>query len=220
MRDAARRAGCLLQVGLLNRSIAAYRHVKQVAEASAHGRLLSVSTWRLGSYLHPDAPDHKTHYSDPTTELMTFDLDFIGWVMGRPDRITASATAWGDGWGEVSALLGYDDGRTAAVLASGVMPASVPFRTGFRAVFERAAFETETVISEGEVAASTRLFLEDREVPPNIAGGNPYQVELDHFIACIRGPADPALLDADRALEALDLSLKVRATLNEPAKIR
>jgi UDP-N-acetylglucosamine 3-dehydrogenase len=77
MRDAARGAGRLLQVGLLMRFLGAYGHIKAVTTSGEHGRLLSVATRRLGSYLHPDAPDHKAHYSDPSTELMTFDFDFI-----------------------------------------------------------------------------------------------------------------------------------------------
>ena len=91
MRDAARRADRLLQVGLLMRSLGAYEHIKAVATSGEHGRLLSVATWRLGSYLHPGAPDHKAHYGDPSTELMTFDFDFIQWLMGPPGRLSASA---------------------------------------------------------------------------------------------------------------------------------
>ena len=40
-----------------------------------------------------------------------------------------------------------------------------------------------------------------------MADRNPYQVELQRFVDCLRGRADPALLDADRAIEALRLSL-------------
>jgi predicted dehydrogenase len=57
MRDAARRAGRLLQVGLLMRSVSAYAHVEATARSGEQGRLLSVTTWRLGSYLHAEAPD-------------------------------------------------------------------------------------------------------------------------------------------------------------------
>ena len=95
MRHAARRANRLLQVGLLMRSLPAYEHIKAVAASGEHGRLLSVATWRLGSYLHPDAPDHKAHYGDPSTELMTFDFDFIQWLMGPPSRLSASAARAG-----------------------------------------------------------------------------------------------------------------------------
>src|SRR5689334_22868124 len=103
MRDAARQADRLLQVGLLCRSIASYRHIKEIADAGTHGRLLSLSTWRLGSYLHPGAPDHKAHYGDPTTELMTFDLDFATWLFGKPVRVSAAGTS------EITALLDYGD---------------------------------------------------------------------------------------------------------------
>src|SRR5882757_11083464 len=121
MAAAARRAGRLLQVGLLVRSIAQYRHVKEMTAAGTHGRLLSLSTWRLGSYLHPGAPDHKAHYGEPIVELMIFDFDFAGWVMGRPARLSVGGT------GEVAALLGFDDGRNAMVAASGLMPPGSPF---------------------------------------------------------------------------------------------
>ena len=49
MRDAARKAGRLLQVGLLVRSISTYQHVKAIAEVGTHGRLLGLTTWRMGS---------------------------------------------------------------------------------------------------------------------------------------------------------------------------
>ena len=128
MRDAARRAGRLLQVGLLMRSVSAYGHVEAAARSGEHGRLLSVTTWRLGSYLHADAPDRKAHYGDPSTELMTFDFDFVLWLMGQPQSLSASAARAPDGRpGEISALLSYRQGRHATVIASGLMPPGSPF---------------------------------------------------------------------------------------------
>ncbi len=208
MVAAARRAGCLLQVGLLVRSIATYRHIKEMTAAGTHGRLLSLSTWRLGSYLRPDAPDHKAHYGDPATELMTFDFDFVGWVMGRPSRLSAA------GSGEVSALLSYDDGRSATVLASGLMPAGSPFTVGFRALFEGACFELQQVFEQGPPRITFTL-AEGRSAPRavQLSGRNPYEAELSRFVDCIAGRADPALLDAERAVEALVLSLATQRAL-------
>jgi UDP-N-acetylglucosamine 3-dehydrogenase len=85
-----------------------------VAPSGEHGRLLSVATWRLGSYLHAEAPDRKARYGDPSTELMTFDFDFVHWLMGRPQSLSASAARSPDGRpGEISALLSYPEGRHA-----------------------------------------------------------------------------------------------------------
>lgn len=208
MCDTARKAGRLLQVGLLCRSIASYRHIKEIAEAGTHGRLLSLATWRLGSYLRPGAPDHKPHYGDPAIELMTFDFDFALWVMGAPARLSAA------GMGEVTALLDYGDGRQATIAASGLMPAGTPFTAGFRALFEGACFELQQVFRGGPpdisfmVAAGT-----EAPRPVTLRDGNPYEIELRRFVDCIAGHADPALLDAERAIEALRLSLAVQQAL-------
>jgi predicted dehydrogenase len=208
MRDAARQSGRLLQVGLLMRSVASYRHIKEVTEAGTHGRLLSLATWRLGSYLHSDAPDRKAHYGDPTTELMTFDLDFAGWLMGRPARVSAAGT------GEVTALLDWGDGRSAAIGASGLMPPATPFTAGFRALFEGACFELQQIFRNGppEITFTLSHGKSGRQ-PVALRGGNPYEIELRRFVDCIAGKATPELLDADRAVEAQRLSLAVQQAL-------
>jgi predicted dehydrogenase len=221
MRDAARRAGRLLQVGLLVRSLSAYEHIKAIASSGEQGRLLSLATWRLGSYLHRDAPDHKAHYSDPSTELMTFDFDFVQWLMGRPARLSASAVRTGQGSpGEITALLGYPDGRHATVIASGLMPPGHAFSVGFRALFERAVFEHLAVFEKGP-PRSTFTVVEGKSPvrPVPVPSRNPYQVELQCFVDCIGGRADPALLDAERAIEALVLSTATQRALAEGGSI-
>jgi UDP-N-acetylglucosamine 3-dehydrogenase len=221
MLDAARRANRLLQVGLLMRSLGAYEHVKAATSSRAYGRLLSVATWRLGSYLHPGAPDHKAHYSDPSTELMTFDFDFIRWVMGQPARLSASAVRTdGHAPGEISAVLAYEDGRHATVAASGLMPPGFPFTVGFRALFENALFHLQTVFGDGPPQSTFTIFEGQADgklvaLPPR----NPYYAELQRFVNCIRGRADPELLDAERAIEALVLSMATQRALDDGQSI-
>ena len=217
----ARRANRLLQVGLLVRSLAAYAHIKAVASSGEHGRLLSVASSRLGSYLHRDAPDHKAHYSDPSTELMTFDFDFIRWVMGPPTRLSASAARTGSGVpGEISALLSYQDGRHATVVASGLMPPGFPFTVGFRALFEGAAFEHQAVFEDGPPKSTLTICAgKAPRQPVPITPHDPYQAELQRFVDCIAGRADPALLDAERAIEALILSAATQRALAEGRSI-
>jgi len=180
MRDAARRAGRLLQVGLLMRALGAYRHIKNVTVSSTYGKLVSVTAWRLGSYLHSDAPDHKSHYGEPSTELMTFDFDFIQWLMGPPNRLSASAARTAPhASGDISALLSYDDGRHATVLASGLMPPGFAFTVGFRALFERATFEHQAVFDKIPPTASFTI-VEGKEPARSVPvpDRNPYEVEL------------------------------------------
>jgi len=85
MRAAAKENGKLLLVGLLMRSIGGYKYIKKAVDTGELGNLRAIYTYRLGSYLLPESPDHKAHYGDPTTELMTFDYDFLNWLMGPND---------------------------------------------------------------------------------------------------------------------------------------
>jgi predicted dehydrogenase len=223
MLAAGRRADRLLQVGLLMRSIAPYQHIKEIVSAGTCGRLLSVSAYRHGSYLRPGAPDHKAHYSDPSTELMTFDFDFIGWVMGRPERVSASAASSAQGGvGEITALLHYADGRHATVTGSGIMPKGFAYAVGFRALFQEAAFELRaTFAGDGRPqSAFTRWAGEASPELIKLEGRNPYAVELERFVKCIRGEADPELLDAERAIESLVLSIAVQQSLKEGRTIK
>jgi UDP-N-acetylglucosamine 3-dehydrogenase len=91
MIEAARHSGHILLVGLLVRSIAHYEHVHRVAASGRLGKILSVTAYRLGSYLRSEGPGRKEYYADPTTELMTFDFDFVQWLLGRPASISATA---------------------------------------------------------------------------------------------------------------------------------
>jgi predicted dehydrogenase len=217
MIDAAHQSNHILMVGLLMRSIAHYEHVHRVVASGEQGKLLSVAAYRLGSYLRRDAPDHKSHYSEPSTELMTFDFDFVQWLMGSPARISATAvnTEFGTP-GEISAVLDYDGVRSATVLASGIMPNSFPFSAGFRAVFEGGAFELENAFEAGPPKTSFTFYpAEGTPQPITVTGHNPYQKELQLFVQAIRGETDGRLLDPEHALRALVLSIATQKSLRE-----
>jgi UDP-N-acetylglucosamine 3-dehydrogenase len=217
MIEAARKSKTILMVGLLMRSAAHYEHVHNIAASGELGKILSVVTFRLGSYLRAGAPDHKDHYSEPSTELMTFDFDFVRWLLGQPRRVTASAVNLDGGTpGEISAVLDYEGTTAATVLASGIMPASFPFSAGYRVVFERGAFELSTVFEDGPPKSTFTFFpAQGAKEAVAVPGHNPYEKELRHFIACIKGEADPALLAPEHALETLKLSLATQRSLLE-----
>ena len=220
MQEAAREANRLLQVGLLMRSVAAHQHVKHATDSGSHGGLLSVAAWRLGSYLQPESPGRKAHYGEPSIELMTFDFDFIHWLMGRPTTLSASAVQTANGPGELSTLLNYEDGRHATVTASVLMPVGFPFTAGFRALFERAVFEHSSVFDkDGPPTSHFTMADESGPRPVAIQDRNPYQVELQRFIECVAGVADPGLLAVEQAIEALVFSTATRMSLEDKRPI-
>lgn len=222
MIAASRDAKRILAVGLLLRSEAHYEHVHRIASSGEYGTVLSIVTFRLGSYLRPGAPDHKPHYSDPSTELMTFDFDFVLSVLGRPQQL--SATSWNTAEGrpgEIAVVLDYGGMRSATVLASGVMPVSFPFRAGFRVLFEHAALELASEFGDGPPKTEFSLFSSDglrRAVA--IKGHNPYEKELRHFLHCVRHGSETVLLNPAHAVAALEMSFATQRALNDHTPVR
>jgi len=217
MIAAAEAAKRLLLVGLLTRSIAAYAYIRDQAAAGALGKIRSVAAYRLGSYLRPGGRDANPHYSDPSTELLTFDFDFLNWLIGKPASLAAVATDLPDGRpGEISAVLRYAGGASAVVTGSGIMPASAPYTVGLHVLFEAGAFELKSVFND-RIPDETFLFHPERgrSHPVVIAGHNPYERELRHSLDCIRAGTPSPLLGADQALAALQLSLATQQACRE-----
>jgi len=215
MLKAARTADRLLLVGLLMRSVPAYEHVKEQVASGALGTPIAAGASRLGSYLRPDSADHKSHYGDPTTELMTFDFDVLNWLFGPPDRLTAVATAGLDGRpGHVVAVLRYAD-AVAHIEASGLMPVGFAYRVGFRIVGDEQAVEVATRFSGPGPPQTTVVSSPAHGDPSEVAlvDTNPFETECRYFVDCVRGVADPALLDAERALDALQLSVATQQSI-------
>ena len=84
------------------------------------------------------------------------------------------------------------------MLASGLMPPGFPFSAGFRVLFERASFDHRAVFEDGPPKSSFTIF-------NGKAQGTPVPVA--------KGCADPALLDVERAIEALMLSVATQSAL-------
>ena len=221
MLAAANASGRLFMVGLLERSIAQYEHVQRVAVAGQLGKILSVATYRLGSYLR--SQESKRHYADPMLELMTLDYDFIRWLIGTPASVCAASVHMESGvLGEASAVLNWDSGSIATVIGSGIMPNGFPFSIGFRILFEKGAFELETVFEGSGPPRNTFRFYPETGTVETLAieEHDPYEQELRYFVDAVRGQAAPGLLDAQHAYEALRLSFATLQSVKESRLIR
>ena len=219
MIEAARVNGRLLLVALLMRSVADYQPLQRAVTSGELGRPLAVYAYRLGSYLLRESSEFKEHYGDPTTELMTFDLDVLNWMFGLPKQVYAVAAPAPEGIpGHVVAALRYS-GLVASVEASGLMPAGFPFSVGIRVVGEAKVLELSTTFPNGIPKTSLASYARESE-EVRVNGQDPYMAECQYFVECVRGDADPQLLSAERALEALRLSIAVQDSLKQQKVVR
>jgi UDP-N-acetylglucosamine 3-dehydrogenase len=218
---AARSARRLLFVSLLMRSVTDYVYLHEQVRSGALGFLRSIALWRLGSYLRPGAADAKPHYSDPSTELMTFDFDVLNWLLGPPERLSAEAV-WTEAGtpGEITAVLGYASGANAFVTGSGIMPVVFPYTVGFRAVFEEGVVEHAAVFGDDIPASTLVVHAPGRtSAPLRLRRQNPYASELRHCIDCIRTGTTSELLSAENALRALHLSFATQRSLRDRSSV-
>jgi len=203
------------------RSISSNAEIRRRFLAGLLGAPIAASAYRLGSYLSPGTLDHKPHYSDPTTELMTFDFDALNWTFGLPSAVSASATSAPNGGpGHVFATLQYD-GFVANVEASGTMPASFPFQLGMRVTGTLGAIEmTAKFGADGPPEGTLTSYPAVGEATPVVLDeADPYEAECRYFVDCVRGEADPELLDAEWAIEALRVSLATQEALRTGARV-
>jgi UDP-N-acetylglucosamine 3-dehydrogenase len=220
MIAAAKDAHRIFMVGLLDRSIAQYEHVRRVVAAGHLGKVLAITAYRLGSYLR--SADGRKRYADPSLELMTFDFDFVRWLIGLPTSVYATAVEAAAGVpGEICASLNYDSGNSATVIGSGILPNGYPFSVGFRILLEKGAFELKTVFEGAGPPKNAFQFYSDNSAQTlNIEEHDPYEHELRYFVDSIQGRAEPGLLDAQHAKEALKLSLATLQSVRENRAIK
>lgn len=216
MLAASRKNKKLLLVGLLMRSVPEYRYLKDAIARGELGTALSAHAYRLGSYLRSDAFGAE-HLAEPTMELMTFDFDALNWMLGKPSTIFANGTQFADGgFGHVAASLQYDHAM-ALVEASGTMPPSFPQSVGLRISGENMALEIRTRFpDDGPPETTLTAYPAGAQAHVvTLESGNPYAMECRFFLECIQGKADPSFLSAERAIEALELSLATQRSLGE-----
>lgn len=220
MHAAAKKNNKLLMVGLLMRSLGYYKYIKQAIDKGELGATLGVYAYRLGSYLRSNGPDHKPHYGNPTTELMTFDYDVMGWLFGAPKSLTARASMFEGQPGHVTATLDYGS-FAAQVEASGVMSVSFPFSVGLRVVGEKQVLEITTkFVPDGPPDSTLMCYPAKGEAHVvDIDGGDPYETEILYFLDAVAGKVDPELLSSARAIEALKLSIATQESLKSGEKV-
>jgi len=100
------------------------------------------------------------------------------------------------------------------------MPASFPYSIGFRIVGDKQTLVfTTTFENDGPPKQLLMAYPNSGEAHVvEYEMSDPYRDECQYFIDCIQGRADPELLSAQRAIEALRLSMATKKLIdtNDP----
>lgn len=212
MIRAARRRRRLFLVAQLMRFSPEYARVHEAAVCRELGRPLAAVASRVSPpYWSARNPRPFPVYGEPLLELSIFDFNYLNWLFGKPRSVfTHGIEGPRKAADHYTVAVRYDH-AAGVVEGSARLPASHPFNTHLRVLFERGMYEGDFQLHKGHMSFSLLRYPEKGEqqhVRPR--GGDPYKAECAYFVDCVRGRADPSLIDGVHDRAALRVGLAAR----------
>lgn len=183
-----------------------YEYIFEVIQNNTLGKLKALHVRRKTPHLWGDLGLDKI-----TTNLMIHEFDFVTWLLGSPNKITASGVESKKGESHVSALLNYED-TAVEVQASSMMPGCHAFTVAYEAIFEDGTIEfIENGYADRE-EKSMRVFTNQGQTEIELANRDCYKEAIAHVLDCCQNDI-PTRLSIDDALVSLKIALKMKDIL-------
>ncbi|MCL6632162.1 MAG: Gfo/Idh/MocA family oxidoreductase [Alicyclobacillus herbarius] len=210
MIETCRAAGVQLYIAHVVRFFPEYRRAYELLQSGAIGRVGTVRAMRGGAFpkAWQDWYANVARCGTVIVDSMIHDFDFLRWCFGEVERVYAKSLLGRD-------LLQLDHAFVSLRFQNGVIAhveGTWAYPSGFRTELEIAGSEGMIDFRSDQAAALHSQFQESDfvragvEVPESPLVKNPYQLELEHFLACIRDGEQP-LVTAEDGLKALEISL-------------
>jgi predicted dehydrogenase len=202
----ADRAKLILMIGHVVRFMPAYKILKDWIDGEEFGLLKFLSLSRYSGV--PAWGQWKEKQLDYGSsggaifDLVIHDIDYAQWVLGNPDKITASYLP-----GQLSrhdyvnANWRYHTGTVVRIEGGNIFHSTFPFQAGYMAWFENASVLFSTGYPENIIVATD----EDTRL---IASGDPnegFYGELAYFAECIKNQRSPLNCSPESALNTIEL---------------
>ena len=210
LMETKKRTGVKVMVGQVLRFFPEYSFLKEAFDTGKYGALKGIVLQRLSQNVLWGFEDwfHDEKKSGSVVlDLHIHDADFVRFLLGEPEGIHVSATAYEDGM--INQILTQYDYPGILVSAEGVwdITEKIPFSASFRAYFEEA-----TVTFSGRETPSLRVWKKDGTVEePQLAkapvlGG--YYTEIEYFYDCLEKGAEPERASLEEGIRTVQLVLR------------
>lgn len=213
-----------LFVGHVVRFFPEYARLKNLVDRGVLGEVGVIRTSRKSPFLS----GWNDWYADwqssggPIVDLLIHDFDFLRWSFGEVERVYARS-ALGRQYGRLDyALVTLRFAKGAIAHVEGHWGYPAPFCYAIEVAGSRALITIDsTKHSPLTVLVAGRGGEDGGESPDRRVGKSPFQVELEHFLACVRTGQRPAVSGED-AREALRIGLAAAqsAASGKPVNLR
>jgi len=206
IREAENKYGKRVFVNLFIKHEFPYKYLHEKVMNNSLGQLKALHIKRKTPPLWGDLGLSKI-----TTNLMIHELDFITWILGSPNNISAVGMESKKGQSHVDAILNYGD-TFVEVQCSSMMPDYHPFTVGYEAIFEDGTIEFIENGYEKRQEQSLKLFTNDREENIDIISRDCYRESIEHVIECCLN-GNPSMLSLKDAIKSLEIALYIKDVL-------
>ena len=207
MVAAADSSGKLLQIGHCIRFWPEYVKAKEIIDSGEYGKVRAATFQRLsltptwaweGWLLEADKS------GAAAVDLHIHDSDYVQYVFGMPKAVFSRATSGPtDGYDHIVTQYIYDDQRVITAEGGWAMSPSFGFEMSFNVLLERA-----TVVYDCTRDPALRVCPDDAEAyTPEIASGDGYSNEIEHFVKAVGGQSVPQITTPAQSVDSLRLVL-------------
>jgi predicted dehydrogenase len=199
---AAQRSPGLLMVAHVVRFFPGYRRLREQADAGVVGRVLSVRARRLSApgEQRPWMLD-ESRSGGVLVDFAIHDFDQVNLHLGTAVAVNATRV---QASGPIETTVEYRDGGIGQVLTYLSLPPGTPFTSSLE------------LVGTGGLAQ-----YHFSEVSPTVlAGEDPYLLQAEYFLNCVRSGEPPRLCPPEAAIAALRVALAARASLAAGTPIR
>jgi predicted dehydrogenase len=231
IQDAARQSPGVLMVAHVVRFFDGYRSIREAVQSGGLGDILSARAGRFSSKPRPSTWWHDESKSGGVVvDFSIHDFDQLNLFLGRPLAVTARR---GRSDGPIEAMVDYEGGGVGHVVGFMGMPAGFTFASTLDLVGS-AGLATHGYsgpldsgplgcgpLDSGPLGCGTlsaapdtvRVQTVDGVTEQVIAKHNPYRLQAQYFLECVRADTMPEFCPVDAAVLALAVALAARESL-------
>ena len=205
MIAAADKSDKVLQIGHCIRFWPEYAKTKEIVDGGKYGKIIAATFKRLGSAPTWGAEgwfENNDRSGGVALDLHIHDSDFVQYLFGMPKAVRSfGSPASGNRLKYISSVYSFDDDKLVTAEGSWAMMPSFGFEMSFTIVMEKA-----TIVFDCSRDPSFKVCpVEGEAFTPNIAKGDGYSLEIEHFAGLISGRKLSEITTLEQSLNSVRL---------------
>lgn len=206
MQTAQQKSGKLLMVDLFMRFEHAYQVLADIVLSEKYGKLQKLQIQRNTAPIWGDLGP-----TNIVTGLMCHDIDFVSYLLGRPEDVQVAKTLGKEGECAVSLLCSYGN-AFAEINSSSMMPMGYPFAVAYEAILDNAVvrYYEDRYKDQNNDHIDTKLTLYTANSCEDIIPHNNCYYEMIRYAVKMVQSSEKPINDISDAVVSLEMTLKIK----------